>query len=92
MAVFCACGERNTVNHALICRKGGFVIRRHNEIRDIEAELLDEVCISVKKEPTLLPLSGEIVTGNQADEARLVVSAIGFWRHQEKNVRGCKGI
>ena len=60
MAVVCACGERNTVNHALICRKGEFVIRRHNKIRDIEAEFLDEVCISVKKEPNLLPLSGEI--------------------------------
>ena len=84
MAVICACGERNTVNHALICKKGGFVIRRHNEIRDIEAELLDEVCISVTKEPPLLPLSGERVRGNQADEARLDVSAIGFWRPQEK--------
>ena len=37
------------MNHALICKKGGFVIRRHNEIRDLEAELLDEVCISVTK-------------------------------------------
>ena len=78
MAVVCACGETNTVDNALICRKGGFLIRRHNKIRDIEAELLDEVCISGKKEPTPLPLSGEIVRGNQADEARFDVSAIGF--------------
>ena len=81
MAMVCSCGEPNSVNHALIC---GFVIKRHNEIRDIEAELLNEVCSSVAKEPKLLPLTGEIVRGNKADEARLDVSAVGFWRPQEK--------
>ena len=60
------------------------MIRRHNEIRDIEAELLDEVCHSVEKEPKLLPLSGEHIRGNTADEARLDVSAVGFWRPQER--------
>ena len=33
MAVVCVCGERNTVNHSLILPKGGFVVKRHNEIR-----------------------------------------------------------
>jgi hypothetical protein len=46
--------------------------------------LLNEVCSSVAKEPKLLPLTGEIVRGNKADEARLDVSAVGFWRPQEK--------
>ena len=84
MAVVCACGERNTVNHSLICPKGGFVVKRHNEIRDIEAEFLDEVCTSVTKEPSLLPLSGEVIRGNKDAEARLDVSAVGFWRPQER--------
>ena len=84
MAITCECGERNSINHALICKKGGFVIRRHNEIRDLEAELLDEVCISVTKEPQLMPLSGQVIRGNTAPEARLDVSAVGFWRPQEK--------
>ena len=35
-------------------------------------------------EPVLLPLSGEVIRGNQAPEARLDVSAIGFWRPQER--------
>ena len=30
-----------------------------------------------------MPLSGEIIRGNTAPEARLDVSAIGFWRPQE---------
>ena len=84
MARVCSCGEINTVNHALICPKGGYVVKRHNEIRDIEAELLDEVCSSVEKEPKLLPLTGEIIRGNKTEEARLDVSAVGFWRPQEK--------
>ena len=84
MAMVCACGEKNTMNHALICAKGGFVNKRHNELRDIEAELLDEVCTSVTTEPRLQPLSGEEIRGNRADEARLDISAVGFWRPQAK--------
>ena len=84
MARICACGEKNSVNHSLICRKGGLIIKRHNELRDLEAELLNEVCTSVETEPVLLPLSGEVIRGNQAPEARLDVSAIGFWRPQER--------
>ncbi len=60
------------------------MIRRHNELRDLEAEFLDEVCLSVTKEPVLQPLSGEVIRGNQSAEARLDVSAVGFWRPQEK--------
>ena len=29
-----------TVDHSLICKIEGFVIQRHNELRDLEAELL----------------------------------------------------
>ena len=59
-------------------------MKRHNELRDIEAELLNEVCTSVEIEPVLLPLSGEVIRGNTAPEARLDVSAVGFWRPQER--------
>ena len=38
---------------------------------------------SVEIEPVLQPLSGESITGNVAPDARLDVSAIGFWRPQE---------
>ena len=85
MPLTCACGEKNTMNHALICAKGGFVNKRHNELRDIQAELLDEVCTSVTTEPRLQPLTGEdYIRGNKAEEARLDISAIGFWRPRDK--------
>ena len=55
----CVGGKRFTVEHALRCPCGGFPSIRHNELRDITAELLTEVCRCVGVEPTLQPLTGE---------------------------------
>ena len=44
VASFCECGKKNSINHALTCPRGGYTIMRHNEVRDLEAELLKEVC------------------------------------------------
>ena len=49
----CACGTNFSVDHALSCPKGGFPSIRHNEVRDITAELLSEVCHDVEVEPHL---------------------------------------
>ena len=60
---------------------GGFI--RHNEVRNITATLLSEVCHNVSIEPHLQPLTGEILshyTANTEDNARLDVTACGFWR------------
>ena len=70
------------MNHALSCPKGGFPSFRHNEIRDLTANLLSEVCHSVSTEPHLQPISGETLTGasaNVEDGARLDILANGFW-------------
>ena len=66
-------------------RDHGYVIMRHNRIRDLEAELMREVCNDVKIEPELLPLENdETITGNRAQKARLDVSGNGIWGPQEK--------
>ena len=78
----CACGSNFSVEHALSCPKGGFPIIRHNEVRDLTANLLSEVCHDVAIEPALQPLSGEVLSGASAivdDGARLDVAASGFW-------------
>ena len=42
--LYCHCGEKNSVDHALICKKGGYVHMRHDRIRDLEASILSDVC------------------------------------------------
>ena len=83
----CICGKQFSVEHAFSCSHGGFPSLRHNEIRDITAGLLTEVCSNVEIEPSLQPLSGERFTygsANVQDDARLDIKARGFWgeRHQ----------
>ncbi len=78
----CACGSSFTVEHALSCAKGGFPSIRHNEIRDLTADLLSEVCNNVCTEPELLPVTGENLAGASANiqpGARLDIAANGVW-------------
>ena len=63
------------------CPKSGFPSLRHNEVQDVTATLLSEVCNNVV-EPHLQPLSGETVqfkTANHNDNTRLDIAANGFW-------------
>ena len=78
----CQCGEPYSINHCLTCRKGGYVIMRHNVIRDTIAELLQETCKDVRIEPQLQPVTGELLPAsvNCAVGARADVSAIGIWQ------------
>ena len=67
---------------SLCLREGGFPSLRHNEVRDLTANLLSEVCNNVVTEPHLQPLSGETLqykTANRDDNARLDIAANGFW-------------
>ena len=41
----CACGKTFSVDHAVSCLKGGFIHRRHDELKGIFAKLLDESSI-----------------------------------------------
>ena len=64
------------------CKRGGFTFLRHNELRDITAELLTEVCPDVMIEPPLQPLSGECFNYRSAkidDNARADIATTGFW-------------
>ena len=78
----CVCGNRFDISHALSCKKGGYITLGHNEVRDITAKLLDEVCFNVRNEPRLITLEGEELThktANTTEGARLDISATGFW-------------
>ena len=53
-----ACGHSFSVSHALSCHMGGYPCIRYNEIRDLTADLLSEVCHNVSIEPHLQPVQG----------------------------------
>ena len=61
----CVCGSMFTVDHAMICHRGGLVIQCHNEIRNLQAELLDMVCYDVQVEPALQPITVVLVLRTQ---------------------------
>ena len=40
----CQCGLPFDPNHAMTCKTGGLVCTRHDEVRDLTAQMLQEVC------------------------------------------------
>ena len=56
---------------------GGLIIQRHNEITDLEAEMLRMVCTDVETEPVPQEITGEELNrgANKAPDARLDVHA-----------------
>ena len=94
LPAMCTCGDFFTVDHAMVCRHGGLIIQRHNEIRDLEAEMLRMVCTDVETEPVLQEITGEELNrgANRAPDARLDIHARGFWDRQQSaffDVRVC---
>ena len=61
----------------MVCRRGGFIIQRHDELRDSEAETLRMVCNDVAVGPVLQEVTGETLNhgANKASDARLDIHA-----------------
>ena len=47
------CGTPYSLNHSLICKKGGLIVQRHNEIRDAVGDLAALLWNQVKREPVV---------------------------------------
>ena len=78
----CVCGAGFKVDHLLSCQRGGFPSLRHNEVRDITATLLTEVCSDVMVEPDLQEITTEqlpLRSANTTEGARLDIAANGVW-------------
>ena len=78
----CVCGAQFTIEHALSCHCGGFTSIRHNEVHDITADIMTEVCHGIGVEPHLQPVTGEHLTyrtANREDGACLDIVAESFW-------------
>ena len=78
----CACEQNFSVDHALSCKKGGFVAQRHDNVRDLLIRCLAKVSRNVESEPHMIPLDNEtfsLKTANTSEEARLDIKVGGFW-------------
>ena len=77
----CLRGEPFTIDHTMICMRGGFVILQH-----LEGELLNMVCKDVATEPLLQDVEGEQLTwgSNKAQDARLDIHVNGFWKPSDQ--------
>ena len=77
----CACGADYNMTHDMVCKTGGYVSIRQDEVRDLTVKMLKEVCVDVTTEPVLLRLEGEELqhaTANRSPEAWVDLSARGF--------------
>ena len=76
----------------MTCGNGGYIIKRHNILSNLDAKLLENVCKDMKIKPALLPTTNAI-KGNRSEGTRLDISvAIVFHGspplchpHQNKN-------
>ena len=89
----CACGEAFTVDHCMICKLGGFITQRHNELKDLETEFLRMVCSNVEIEPVLQDISGEHLNRGsiKAQDARLDIHA-WFLGTKSISILRCEGL
>ena len=81
LPTLCVCRDSFNLQHALCCPIGGVIITRHNELRNLTAEILGEVWKNVVIEPSLTPLAGGEFPRylNMSNQARADVSARGLW-------------
>ena len=69
-----------------MCPNGGYVIMRHDRLRDVNAEFQREVCRDVVTEPPLIPIENEVteVEGATEERARPDISSRGLWNAFER--------
>ena len=71
----CACGVEFSVDYAMVCQHGGFMLV-------LEAQILRMVCKDVEVEPILQGVTWETLNhgAKKAADARLDIHTRGFWK------------
>ena len=76
------------IQHSILCKKGDFIYVKHNDLRDLTANMMSEVCKDTKIKPKVTPLSGGEVQGkmsNKLNEAKEDIRNRGFWEQSNKH-------
>ena len=84
LASKCVYGEKYTICHTLSCKKGGFVVQRHDGVRNLLTSLIGKVCTNVEVEPQLQPLDNErfnLRSAVTSPKARLDFKADFSWSY-----------
>ena len=55
----CPCGGKFDVQHSISCKKVDFISKGHNDLRDLTANMMPDVCKDTEIESKLRPISGE---------------------------------
>ena len=63
MPKVCVYGDLFDADHMMICMREGYIIQPHNEIRDLEAEILQALCTDVEREPVLQKVTEKCFQG-----------------------------
>ena len=79
----CPRSYQYNVNRALYCKRGGFVIIKHNNIRDSEANLINQVYSDVEVEPHFQSINWENINGLTGDDARPDIRARSVWQNEQ---------
>ena len=53
----CICGKRFDVDHAISCQRGGFICRRHDELKKLIGHIAGHLYHDVEIEPKPLPMT-----------------------------------
>ena len=87
LSTMCPCGSKFHIQRSISCKKGSFVIIRHNDLRELTAKTLSEVCNDKEIEPKLVPLSGGDLSNrpeNRSNEARFDLRSRDFWERSQQ--------
>ena len=67
-------------------KKGDYISKRHDNLRDFLTVLLNKTCVDVQSEPHLLPIETEqfrLRSTNTNDDSRLDIKARDFWTRDQ---------
>ena len=75
------CGSKFDIQQSMSCKKGDFICLRHNDLRNLAANMMSKVCNDSEIKPKLTLLSVEELqdaTSNNSNKARVDIRTRGF--------------
>ena len=87
MTSTCIFGKHFDVDYAISCQRGGFIYRRHDELKELIVYIAVDLYHDVEIAPNLLSMNGESLyhSANQQSDARLDINIRGFWHRSQKS-------